>query len=213
MPARRLAGAPLRRWNSPRDHQQNGPPAGGLRDEVAKPNEIQSDRQLLRIGWEGEGEEIKSKSTDRGVSNRPWATDGGGSACRANGPEGQPSKLCRPSHGSPVALTSTRTTMRTAKCDSCEACEATRVVEMAQIGTVGRGLGWLWCGRGPWCSPTGWPLADRPAVRSGRKPAVTPRHPPRVSLGTAMCVTTQGRSDCIVVAEQDAALPTSALES
>lgn len=155
----------------------------------------------------------RSKSTDRGVSNRPWATDGREAAPFAPMvQEGQPSKLRRPSHGLPVALTSTRTTNAHSE-RRRSSCEATGVVEVAQVGTVGRGLGWLWCGRGPWCSPTGWPLADRPAVRSGRKPAVTPRRGPRVSLGTAMCVTTQDRSGCIVVAEQDAALPTNALGS
>lgn len=189
--------------------------AGGLRYEAAKPNDIQPDGQLLRIGWEGNGREKKkrSKSTDRGVSNRPWATDGREAAPFAPMvQEGQPSKLRRASHGLPVALTSTRTTNAHSE-RRRSSCEATGVVEVAQVGTVGRGLGWLWCGRGPWCSPTGWPLADRPAVRSGRKPAVTPRRGPRVSLGTAMCVTTQDRSGCIVVAEQDAALPTNALGS
>jgi hypothetical protein len=71
--------------------------------------------------------------------------------------------------------------MRIVKCDSCE---ATGVVEVAQVGTVRRGLGWWWCGRGPWCSPTGWPLADRPTVRSGRKPAVTPRRDPSGQPGS-----------------------------
>lgn len=75
---RRLAGGPLRRWNSPRGNSKMDRSVGRLRYEAAKPNDIQSDRQLLRIGWEGEGgrETKKSKSTDRGVSNRPWATDG-----------------------------------------------------------------------------------------------------------------------------------------
>jgi hypothetical protein len=45
-PVRRLAGGPLRRWNSPRATNKMVRPAGGLRYEVAKPNEVRSDRQL-----------------------------------------------------------------------------------------------------------------------------------------------------------------------
>lgn len=62
---RRLAGGPSGGGIAPGATAKMVRSAGGLRYEAAKPNDIQPDGQLLRIGWEGNGRERRKKGQNR----------------------------------------------------------------------------------------------------------------------------------------------------